>query len=278
MHIKAFSYPGVYFQTRIFSTLITQNNLRYLFIYKNGSATNMDIQHEVEKQIILKLIHNPILSFNELWAKQGESNNFAYHINKLEEKKLICKNEQGNYHLTEEGRKLSAFIEGDTGAKAEFPTLTVVALVKQNEKYLCQRRLKEPFYGYWGFVAGKINFGQNLFECATRDLLEEAGLHATEWKLKAIEQVKTFENSKILHHHYMFIVETTKATGTLKEKTHKAEHTWLTLEEYAKKERFPSDWFFTHIVNAEKPAMIEAERYMENGRFTGGKIVRVEKF
>jgi len=192
--------------------------------------------------------------------------------------KLVEKNNSGKYQLTEEGKKLSAFIEGDTGTRAEFPTLSIVLLVKNGEKWLCQKRLKEPFYGYWGFVSGKINFGQNLFECATRDLLEEAGLHATNWKMKALEQVKTYQDGKLLYHHYLFHLYTENSTGTLKTKTHKAEHEWITLDEYKKRETFPSEKFFNHIIPAERPILLEAERTMENGKFTGMKTIRVEKF
>jgi ADP-ribose pyrophosphatase YjhB (NUDIX family) len=239
-----------------------------------------DFEHDLEKQIVLKLIHNPSLCFNELWAKQGESNTFAYHLNKLEKQGIVKKNEAGAYELSEEGKKLSAFIEGDTGSKADFPTFSVVLLVRDpsSDRWLCQKRLKEPFYGYWGFVSGKINFGQNLFECATRDLLEETGLHAAEWKLKALEQVKTFDGDKLLFHHYLFHLETDNSSGTLKEKTHKAEHEWLTLEEYKTRDTFPSEKFFDHIIPAEKPILLEAERYMENGKFKGMKTVSVTKF
>lgn len=234
--------------------------------------------HDTETAIILKLIHTPQATFNELWNKQGESNAFAYHVNKLEAQKLIEKNTQGSYNLTDEGRKLSAFIEGDTGSRAEFPTLVVIMHVRNGDKYLCQKRLKEPFYGYWGFVAGKINFGQNVFECATRDLKEESGLIATDWKLKAIEQLKTFEKDRLLFHHYTFVVETSHAIGTLKDKTHKAENAWMTLEEYKTKERFPGNWILEHITTSDKPVMIEAERYMENGKFTGAKLIKMTKF
>jgi ADP-ribose pyrophosphatase YjhB (NUDIX family) len=235
------------------------------------------LEHDTQRKILLKLIHKPNSSFNELWSKEGESNNFAYHLNKLEELNLVKKSDT-TYQLTDEGRKLSAFIEGDTGGQAAFPTLTVLALVKDGDKYLCQRRLKEPFYGYWGFVTGKINFGQNLFECATRDLLEEAGLHATKWRLRAIEQVKTYEEGKLLFHHYIFDVETEEFSGELKEKTHKAEHAWMTLEEYKAAIGFPREWFFSNIVNAERPILIEAERYMEKGRFTGGKLISLREY
>ncbi|MDO8660273.1 MAG: NUDIX domain-containing protein [Candidatus Woesearchaeota archaeon] len=194
----------------------------------------MELEHETQRKILLKLIHHPELGFNELWAKEGESNKFAYHVNKLEELDLICKTANGAYSLTAQGRRMSAFIEGDTGGKAEFPILTVVLFVHKGDKVLCQKRLKEPYYGLWGFVSGKINFGFNLFECASRDLLEETGLIAKEWKFKAIEMVKTIEQGKIIFHHYLLWCETYEPEGALKEKTHKAENVWFTIEEYAK--------------------------------------------
>lgn len=125
-------------------------------------------------------------------------------------------------------------------------------------------------------MSGKINFRQNLFECATRDLLEEAGLHATECTLCAIEQVKTYENGKLLH-HYLFHISTNKVSGNLKEKTYKAEHAWLTLDEYHQKEIFPSEKFFIHIIPGKRPLLIEAERYMENGKFTEYKTLSVKE-
>ena len=237
----------------------------------------MEVNHETERKILLKLIHAPSSSFNQLWNKEGESNTFAYHVGKLEGKGLIEKNNDGNYRLTEEGRKLSAFIEGDTGKRAEFPNFSHVLLVQNDDKWLCQKRLKEPFFGYWGFTSGKINFGQNLFECATRDLKEEAGLEANEWTLKAIEQVKTFENGKLLHHHYLFHLHTTQASGELKPKTHKAENTWLTLEEYKKKDTFPSEKFFEHIMPTKKTLLIEAERHMKDGKFTEYNTISVKE-
>lgn len=237
----------------------------------------MELEHDIQRKIILRLIHDPELSFNELWQKQGESNNFAYHLNKLQELSLINKTESGNYKLTLEGQKRSAFIEGDTGTQAQFPTFSIVILAKTGDKYVCQKRLKEPFYGYWGFISGKINFGQNLFECATRDLLEETGLRSTQWILKALEQVKTYDQGKLAFHHYLFHLETDSVSGELIEKTHKAENAWLTLEEYKQKETFPSEKFFQYILPAKTPVLLEAERYMEKGKFVGSKIVTVVK-
>lgn len=237
----------------------------------------MSVEHAAQRRIIIKLIHNPSLGFNELWGREGESNSFAYHVNKLEEQGLI-ERADGRYRLSKEGRKLSAFLEGEDGAPADFPTMAVLLVVQRGDLFLCQRRLKEPFYGYWSFVSGKINFGQNLFACATRDLREETGLIADDWEFKGIEMVKTFEGDDLLFHHYLFVVKTSSASGELVRSTQKAEHEWLTLDEFHAREGFPGHWCSQHIAQADHPVIVEGERYMKDGKFIGAKTVDVRKY
>ncbi|HSU72524.1 MAG TPA: NUDIX domain-containing protein [Candidatus Binatia bacterium] len=237
------------------------------------------MEHDLQKAILLKLIHNPSLSFNELWNKDGESNKFAYHVNKMEADGLVAKNAEGKYALTTEGKKLSAFIEGDTGGKAEFPTLTIFQVVWRDDgRILCQKRLKEPFYGMWGFVSGKQNFGWNIIECAKRDLKEETGLDADDYAIRGIEQVKSYDNSKLLYHHFLIAVETHNPKGELKAKTHKAEHVWLTPEEYKAMPKFPETWPLNDLFYNKKFQVIEGERYLENGKITGSKLVSRKEF
>lgn len=220
---------------------------------------------------MLKLIHNPEMTFTELWDGKRDSNKFSYHLSILESKGLINKKENGKYALSEEGRKLSAFIEGDTGIKAVFPTFAHGLIIKNENKILVQKRLKEPFYGYWGLISGKINFGFNVEECAKRDLIEEAGLTAKNSRLVGINQIKTYENNKLLFHHIIFLVELSEIQGELKPKTHKAENSWLTLDEFKNKERLPDPWL-EDVLNSKKLILLETERTMENGKFVDCKI------
>lgn len=235
------------------------------------------LDHETQRRIILKLIHNPQMTFNELWGKDGESNNFAYHLNKLEHEGLVHKNDT-IYSLTAEGKKLSAFIEGDTGGKADLPTPTVIILVRDGDRILCQQRLKEPFYGYWGLPSGKINFGWNPKECAIRDLKEETDLIAEEIELRDIEFTKSFDNGTLLHHHIMFTYEVTRFSGTLKERTHKAVHKFMTLEEIDKEKRFPGDWSKRYFDRAAALAISEKERHMKDGEIVELKSVSKDEY
>jgi 8-oxo-dGTP diphosphatase len=235
------------------------------------------MDHEIRKHIILKLIHTPRATYNQLWDKKGESSNFAYHLKQLEDEGVIGKFDEG-YGLTAEGRKLSAFIEGDTGGKAELPTPIVIILVRDGDRMLYQQRLKEPFYGVWGPISGKVNFGWNPKDCAIRDLKEESGLETEDIEFRAIQFIKTYENDKLLHHHLLYVFETSQFNGTLIERTHKAQNKFMTLEEAQHVKRFPKDFMFTDMPITDEFFIVESERHMENGEFTGGKIISVQKF
>ena len=128
-----------------------------------------------ERQDILKkLIHEPILTFNKLWDKSILSNKFAYHLKVLEEDDLVEKTDTG-YQLTHTGKKFATYIEGETGQVAKHPLIGVFICIvdETNNKVLVFKRTKEPFYGYWGVHDGKLSFDQYILECAAKEVKEE---------------------------------------------------------------------------------------------------------
>lgn len=235
------------------------------------------MEHQVRKAIIQKLIHNPRISYNQMWEKEGDSSKFAYHLKQLEEEGIVAKFDDG-YGLTSEGRKLSAFIEGDTGGKAELPTPIVVILAWKDNQLLYQQRLKEPFYGYWGPVSGKVNFGWNPRDCAIRDLKEETNLDAVDMQFRAIQSIKTYEGEKLLHHHLLYVFETSKFNGELKVQTHKGLNKFMSLAEARQQKRFPLDFIFTDVPPGRNFFIIESERFMKNGQFVDSRILRMQQY
>jgi len=232
----------------------------------------MDINHKVQRKIIQNLIHNPSLSFTELWDKEIDSNKFAYHLAALESKNIVKKDGNGRYTLSEEGKKHSVFIEGDTGEKAIVPVFANALIVQTKDKILVQRRMKEPFFGYWALISGKINQGFNIEECAVRDLAEETGLNAGSSKFIGINQIKTYEKGKLLYHHIIFLVSLSDVSGNLKERTHKAENVWMTIDEFETKERLPDPWL-RELLSTKGMIFLETERTMVNGKFTDCKTI-----
>ncbi len=231
--------------------------------------------NETQREIILKLIHTLKATFTELSQGAKDSNRFAYHIKTLVDQGLI--NHEGEYYnLSLKGHQLSSFIEGATGDIAKFPTFSNGLIVEKDGKFLFQKRLKKPFYGIWGLISGKINFGWNVVECALRDLEEETGLIAKTGKEIGFYQAKTFENGKLAFHHMFFLIRLSGISGELIEKTHKAENAWLTLEEFFSKDTFPCEWLRDVVNVKDRFIFLEAERFSVNDKFTEFKLTRNE--
>src|SRR3989338_3898419 len=124
-----------------------------------------------QNYILRKLMHDPLLTFNELWDKRGPSNKFAYHVHALEKKGLVIKRDH-SYQLTPHGKKEVAYIKSNTGKRLQAPIVAVAIIVRKGKTYLMQRRMQEPFYGYCGFPSSKITSEQYIYECAREALLE----------------------------------------------------------------------------------------------------------
>ncbi len=230
--------------------------------------------HEIRRNIILTLIHRPQAQFNEL--SNVQSNKLSYHLNKLIDEGIIQRTDKG-YELTSEGRTLATNIEGDTGASVRYPTqIVMIAARDENGRILAQQRLKEPYYGYWGLPAGKLNFGWNPEERAKRDLYEETGLTAGNIRFCAIEYIKTYEEDTLLHHHIMHVYEATNCTGELIKETHKAKNKWMSVEEYRLQQRFPGDWIFKWLSQKDF-FVVEGELYMKEKAFVGAKTVSIQQ-
>lgn len=231
-----------------------------------------------KKNILRKLMHEPILSFNKLWEKKGSSNGFAYHLKSLEQEGFIKKTSKG-YGLTHEGKKFAAYIDGETGEQSKFPVMGVLVVVynKREDKVLMLHRLKEPFYGYWGFIAGKIKFSQYILECACAELKEEAGI-SCDLELKGLFSSKTMQNGKLAFNHQLFIVKGTNPRGKLIKKTREGECSWISIEKISKLNSFPNVQESIRISSSKNFVWVEADRLTENDKFIEMNVLREEEF
>jgi 8-oxo-dGTP diphosphatase len=70
------------------------------------------------------------------------------------------------------------------------PGISVAVVIKKDEKYLLGRRHPHIVGGnYWCLPMGKLEWGENLIDCARREVLEEAGISVLEVKPIALANV-----------------------------------------------------------------------------------------
>ncbi len=234
--------------------------------------------HEHRASILRKLMHSSGMSFNELWGKNGNSNKFAYHLKILEEDELVEKIE-GKYCLSHKGKKYATYVDGISGNKTKFPLIGIICVIydKAKNKYLMSRRLKEPFYGYYGFIGGKLEFSQYIYECAKKEIKEETGLEC-DLKLKGIWSSKTYNNSELSYNHQMFILLCTNPRGEFLEKMREGENVWLSEKEMFEHKLFSDIPHLLDIVKSKKFRWVEMDRIQKDDEFIDKKILRDVEF
>lgn len=226
---------------------------------------------EIKDKILLELAHKPGRSFSELWDKSIESNKFAYHLKVLEEQGIIKKIDS-KYELTLKGKQKAGTLDGETGREKEYPIFCVLIIAVKGDRILLQERLREPMYGYWGVIGGRIESGRNLTETLKHELDEEAGLKG-DFEVKGLFVVKTFEGKKLVYTHYHIVAKGFNVEGKLKEEIKEGKNQWSKISDVPKLKIFPDVPKLIEMIQRPGFTILEMNRYMEHGEFKSAEVV-----
>lgn len=196
--------------------------------------------HQIQNNILKTLLFKEKSRFAELNTDNISNDHFTFHLKRLIEQKIIEKDEQGFYNLTIIGKEYANRL--DTDAKdvdierqAKLGVLVVcVGNFGKERKYLVQQRLKQPYYGFFGFVTGKIKWGETVYEAAQRELKEETGLEA-KLALAGIEhKIDYSDKGELLEDKYFYVMKGTDFAGRLLETFEGGKNIWLLKQEIEK--------------------------------------------
>lgn len=190
--------------------------------------------HDAQMKILRKLLFSPSASFAQLQKSTGlTSDHFNFHIKKLNEVGYIEKRADGHYSLTRNGKEYANRMDTDENVIERQPKLAVVLVIENSDgKYLQQQRLKQPYYGFWGFATGKIRWGETVIEAAARELLEETGLTA-DLRVSGLFHKLDYDkmSGELLEDKYFSIVFGTNPQGQLIVDDEGHHNEWMNLDE-----------------------------------------------
>jgi 8-oxo-dGTP pyrophosphatase MutT (NUDIX family) len=232
--------------------------------------------NEINRKIIRRLIHEPGLTFNQLWDRDIESNKFAYHLKSLVDEMLIEKQADA-YYLTSAGKSRSAFIDGETGEESKVPLVAVAIVVEKDGKVLMQQRKKEPFYNYWGFPSGKIKFSQFILEAAEEELLQETGLSA-ELAIKGLKCIKTYAGESQAFSHFLFVVKGTNPRGKQIDETREGINSWVPIDKIKELDIFPDVPKIIESIARDGFTLTDMKRTQTGDKFTGFEAIRETRY
>ena len=237
-----------------------------------SNANLLEEEKEITEinKIFKTLMHFPGSTFSDLWDKEVESNKFTYYLKKMESEELIEKKD-GKYFLTLKGKSIATTVSGETGQNKKRPYVALLLIIKKDDKYILYHRLKEPYYGNWGFPGAKVEYGEEILASASRELTEETGLTGN-GKVIAVQNGLTINDGEVFGHMTQFFILFENPSGELIKESREGTYEWATKEKVLSQEKlFPDVPQAIKIVEKGKFVVSESKFIQENERFVGIK-------
>lgn len=190
--------------------------------------------HPVQFEILKYLLFNRASRFSKLNTLDLPTDHFNFHLKALVETGLIEKKEE-KYDLTIKGKEFANRLDTEKSGIEKQAKVSVLVVCINKNKYLVQQRLKQPYFGYYGFFGGKIKYGDTPLETAIRELKDETGLTAKKMTLAALKHKMDYSKTgELLEDKYFFIFRTEGIKGRLIKEFEGGKNLWLTKGEILK--------------------------------------------
>lgn len=177
--------------------------------------------HPIQANILKELLLKESARFSEINQEQIPSDQFTFHLKQLSEAGIIEKDERGNYKLTISGKEYANRHDIDSQEvklekQAKLSVVVIPTRLNNGEReYAMQTRLKQPYYGFRGFVTGKIKYGEAAAEAAERELLEEMGLQGNLIQKSVYHERVYSVEQQLLEDKYFFLFLAENVEGDL---------------------------------------------------------------
>lgn len=196
-------------------------------------------EHHLQREILYKLVTNDALRFSELRPKNVDSNVATYHLQQLIKQKLVLKNEDGKYQLTELGKVAGINITLSKKELLEQAHSIILMALRDGDSWLLRRRKAQPMFDKVGFVHGEPVAHENTILTARREFHNRTGITA-DFYPRGFGYVRLVRGDNLESFVHFTMLEATKFSGELLESSRNGENFWVKNPNFTDNDMIPS--------------------------------------
>lgn len=185
------------------------------------------LDHHIQRTIVYKLALAQTLRFSELKPGEIENKLFTYYLKKVISEGYAVKDDDGQYKLTPEGRRLGVYILDNTEPLFDRADSVIFMAVRraEDQQWLLYRRKSHPLLGGVGFMHTIPNASESSTETAMNTLHEKTGLTGT-FEVLGSGFFRIYEEAKLESFTNFTLVVCTDARGDLRVDDELADYFW----------------------------------------------------
>jgi ADP-ribose pyrophosphatase YjhB (NUDIX family) len=194
--------------------------------------------HPIQVHVLSTLLLNERARFSALNPGNVTNDHFTFHLRQLQKAEFIEKDAESRYRLTQAGKEFANRLAPEDAAPTRQAKIgvNVVAVRKRagRTEYLVQRRLKHPYFGFYGFITDPIRWGETVTEAAERELLRETGLRATFRVVGVEHRLDYLSDGALQEDKFFYVVAAEQVAGELRQPEYGGHNEWMTLAQIKK--------------------------------------------
>ena len=229
--------------------------------------------HEAQTKILRELLFLPNANFAALQKVTDlESDHAKFHIKRLVELEYLS-HKNGAYSLSIKGKEYANKLDTDTNTIERQPKSACAMMLydKKTKKYLIQKRLKNPYFGFLGFFSGKIRWGEPIIETAVRETKEETNFDtkSEDWEHRGIlhDIIRDSKTGEIIEDKIFHMMYTDKFSGELVDKFEGGENFWMTLDEVRQNPKHYKDLEYVALATRGNIGFVELQQEYSEEEF-----------
>lgn len=199
------------------------------------------LDHHIQRTIVYQLAFADSLRFSELKPDDIDSKLFTYHLKKVVAAGFVTKNNNGEYALTPEGRRVGkGALKKQSRMIDRAYSILLLAIQRQEDgAWLLYRRQTHPLLGLTGFMQAQPVADQDVVVTAKQECLAKTGLEG-DFAIHGHGYFRVHRDNALESFIHFTLLKCTDIQGEVRQNSEVAEYYWDAAPDFAAADMLPN--------------------------------------